>query len=47
MGEGVLLQGKVTAEDEVQTKLGTLKGRFSYPYRNGCADESYPDHLPI
>jgi iron(III) transport system ATP-binding protein len=36
VGEGVLLQGKVTAEDEVQTKLGTLKGCFSYPCRNGC-----------
>jgi iron(III) transport system ATP-binding protein len=36
VGEGVLLQGEVTAEDEVQTKLGTLKGRFSYPCRNGC-----------
>ena len=34
VGEGVLLQGKVTAEGEVQTKLGTLKGRFSYPCKN-------------
>jgi iron(III) transport system ATP-binding protein len=36
VGEGVLVQGKVTAEDEVQTQLGLLKGRFSYPCRNGC-----------
>ena len=36
VGEGVLVLGKVTSEDEVQTHLGTLKGRFSYPCRNGC-----------
>jgi iron(III) transport system ATP-binding protein len=36
VGEGVLVEGKVTAEDEVQTHLGILKGRFSYPCRNGC-----------
>jgi iron(III) transport system ATP-binding protein len=36
VGEGVLIQGQVTAEDEVRTELGTLKGRFSYPCRNGC-----------
>jgi len=36
VGEGVLILGKVTSDDEVQTQLGTLKGRFSYPCRNGC-----------
>ena len=36
VGEGVLVKGQVTAEDEVNTQLGTLKGRFSYPCRNGC-----------
>jgi iron(III) transport system ATP-binding protein len=36
VGEGVLIQGQVTAEDEVKTQLGVLKGRFSYPCRNGC-----------
>jgi len=36
VGEGVLLHGKVTSQDEVQTQLGTLRGRFSYPCRNGC-----------
>jgi iron(III) transport system ATP-binding protein len=36
VGEGVLVHGKVTSQDEVQTHLGTLKGRFSYPCRNGC-----------
>jgi iron(III) transport system ATP-binding protein len=36
VGEGVLIQGQVTSADEVQTNLGTLKGRFSYPCRNGC-----------
>ena len=42
VGEGVLLNGRVTGEDEVQTQLGTLKGRFSYPCRNGC-----PAHVLI
>lgn len=36
VGEGVLIQGRVTSTDEVNTHLGTLKGRFSYPCRNGC-----------
>ncbi len=36
VGEGVLVQGRVTSRDEVITELGTLKGRFSYPCRNGC-----------
>lgn len=36
IGEGVLVQGQVKAEDEVITEFGTLKGRFSYPCRNGC-----------
>jgi iron(III) transport system ATP-binding protein len=36
VGEGVLVSGHVTAEDEVKTPLGVLKGRFSYPCRNGC-----------
>jgi iron(III) transport system ATP-binding protein len=36
VGEGVLVHGMVTSQDEVQTQLGTLKGNFSYPCRNGC-----------
>lgn len=36
VGEGVLVQGRVMAEGEVQTQLGKLKGSFSYPCRNGC-----------
>lgn len=36
VGEGVLIKGRVISEDEVQTELGTLKGRFSYPCRDGC-----------
>lgn len=28
--------GKVTSQDEAQTQLGTLRGRFSCPCRNGC-----------
>lgn len=36
VGEGVLISGVVTSDDEVKTRLGTLKGRFSYPCRNGC-----------
>ena len=36
VGEGALVQGRVTSTDEVRTELGTLKGRFSYPCRNGC-----------
>ena len=36
VGEGVLVRGRVTSSDEVNTHLGTLKGRFSYPCRNGC-----------
>ena len=36
VGEGVLVNGLVTSPDEVSTRLGTLKGRFSYPCRNGC-----------
>ena len=42
VGEGAFVQGMVTAEDEVQTTLGTLKGRFSYPCRNG-----YPANVLI
>jgi iron(III) transport system ATP-binding protein len=36
VGEGVLVHGVVTSQDEVRTQLGNLKGRFSYPCRNGC-----------
>ena len=36
VGEGVLVQGRVTSTDEVNTHLGNLKGRFSYPCQNGC-----------
>jgi len=42
VGEGAFVQGMVTAEDEVQTTLGILKGRFSYPCRNG-----YPANVLI
>ncbi|MBW1820184.1 MAG: ABC transporter ATP-binding protein [Deltaproteobacteria bacterium] len=37
VGEGTLVKGQVTADDEVQTQLGKLKGHFSYPCRNGCS----------
>lgn len=36
VGEGTLIKGQVTSYDEVRTQLGTLKGRFSYPCRDGC-----------
>ncbi len=36
VGEGVLLSGKVTGDSQVETNLGTLEGRFTYPCRNGC-----------
>ena len=36
IGEGVLVHGSVLGDNEVQTALGTLRGRFSYPCRNGC-----------
>lgn len=36
VGEGVLIKGRVTGADEVETPLGILQGRFSYPCRNGC-----------
>ena len=31
-----MIKGRVTSVDEVQTELGLLKGRFSYPCKNGC-----------
>lgn len=37
VGEGVLIAGSVRSEDQVDTSLGTLTGRFSYPCRDGCA----------
>ena len=36
VGEGVLLPGMVTGEMQVDTGLGTLTGRFTYPCQNGC-----------
>lgn len=36
VGEGMLVKGHVIGENEVDTQLGVLKGRFSYPCRNGC-----------
>ncbi len=42
IGEGVLLRGKVTGLDQVNTGLGILNGPFSYPCRNGC-----PAHVLI
>jgi len=37
VGEGVLLPGKVTGEMTVETGLGTLTGRFTFPCRDGCS----------
>ena len=42
VGEGVLLRGKVTGRDQVDTGLGILNGPFSYPCQNGC-----PAHVLI
>ena len=36
IGEGVLLPGKVVEDRVVETGLGTLRGQFTYPCRNGC-----------
>ncbi len=36
VGEGVLIRGTVTSADEVRTAIGTLRGRFSFPCRDGC-----------
>jgi iron(III) transport system ATP-binding protein len=36
IGEGVLLPGKVVEDRVVETGLGTLRGPFTYPCRNGC-----------
>lgn len=36
IGEGVLLPGRVVEDRIVETALGTLRGQFSYPCRNGC-----------
>jgi iron(III) transport system ATP-binding protein len=36
IGEGVLLPGNVIEDMEVKTGLGTLRGPFTYPCRNGC-----------
>jgi len=36
IGEGVLLPGKVVDDRLVETGLGSLRGAFSYPCRNGC-----------
>jgi iron(III) transport system ATP-binding protein len=37
VGEGVLLSSKVTGDSQIETNLGTLAGRFTYPCRNGCS----------
>lgn len=42
IGEGVLLPGRVKGDMEVDTGLGRLKGRFTYPCSNGC-----PAHVLI
>jgi iron(III) transport system ATP-binding protein len=55
VGEGALILGRVTSQDEVHTQLGTLKGRFSYPCRNGCPanvlirpeDITHDDNSPL
>jgi len=39
VGEGVLIRGIVKSSDTVETALGTLRGRFSYPCSNGCQAE--------
>ena len=36
VGEGVLIRGRVISADGVETALGTLRGRFSWPCPNGC-----------
>ena len=36
VGEGVLIDGRVVAEGQVETGLGRLEGRFTYPCSNGC-----------
>ncbi len=36
VGEGVLISGRVVNDNRVETALGSLTGRFSYPCRNGC-----------
>jgi iron(III) transport system ATP-binding protein len=36
VGEGVLLPGRVIGDNRVQTPLGMLAGRFTFPCRNGC-----------
>jgi iron(III) transport system ATP-binding protein len=36
VGEGVLIDGHVVSEGQVETGLGRLEGRFTYPCTNGC-----------
>ena len=36
VGEGVLIDGQVVSEGQVETGLGRLEGRFTYPCTNGC-----------
>jgi iron(III) transport system ATP-binding protein len=36
VGEGVLIDGQVISEGQVETGLGILEGRFTYPCTNGC-----------
>ncbi len=36
VGEGVLIDGQVVSEGQVETGLGLLEGRFTYPCTNGC-----------
>lgn len=36
VGEGVLIDGQVISEGRVETGLGILEGRFTYPCSNGC-----------
>ncbi len=42
IGEGVLLPGRVNGKMEIDTGLGRLKGRFTYPCSDGC-----PAHVLI
>lgn len=42
VGEGVLLNAKVIDQDKIETALGILEGRFTFPCRNGC-----PAHVLI
>lgn len=39
VGEGVLLKGSVISDKSVETELGILTGKFTYPCKDGCPAE--------